>query len=293
MEFLLILLMNALFAATFPVGKLALAYCGPTFLIAIRMLMAGCLLSIYSYLYGHTRKITVRDGALFAKTALFYVVLAFIPEFWAMQYISSIKANLLWSVQPFLAALLGFLIFSEKLTSKKIAALVIGFTGLMPIMFTCNSGELSISKFCSASYPELAMFVAVFSTIYAWFLIKKLLEKNYALSFINGITMSLGGLACLGMSLGQNYIYHEALYTNLYAVFGYSFLLVLISNVVAYGLYGYFLSRYSITFLSFSGFTCPLFGFLYSYMLGEQIYAAYIYGCALIIVGLYLFYKEE
>lgn len=294
MNFFLILLMNALFAATFPLGKYALQYTGPIFLTATRMLMAGILLLLYHYYQEpKTFKIHYRDWLLFIKTSLFYVVLAFVPEFWALKYLSSIKTNLLWSVQPFFAAILGFAFFSEKLSLKKIIALFIGFAGMMPIVFTCDSGSLDLAEICTVSYPEIALFIAVFSTIYGWFLIKQLLSKNYTLSLINGITMSLGGFICLLISLGENIMYQQELYNNLGAVMGYSFLLVLASNIIGYGLYGYFLSHYSITFLSFSGFTCPLFGFLFSYLLGEPIYMSYIYGCALIMLGLCIFYLEE
>ncbi len=258
------------------------------------MLMAGILLLLYSYYQERkTFKIHYHDWLFFIKTSLFYVVLAFVPEFWALKYLSSIKTNLLWSVQPFFAAILGFAFFSEKLSLKKIIALLIGFAGMMPIVFTCDSGSLDLAEICTVSYPEIALFIAVFSTIYGWFLIKQLLTKNYTLSLINGITMSLGGLICLLISLGEHMLYQQELYNNLGAVMAYSFVLVLASNITGYGLYGYFLSHYSITFLSFSGFTCPLFGFLYSYYLGESIYMSYIYGCALIMLGLCIFYQEE
>ncbi len=294
MNFFLLLIMNALFAATFPLGKYALLYAGPVFLTAVRMLMGGIMLSWYSFYYKKERfTLSCSDAFLFIKTSIFYVVLAFIPEFWALKYLSSIKTNLLWSIQPLFAALLGFLFFSEKLTLKKIAALVIGFAGMLPIIFTCDTGNMGFAQLCSVSYPEMSLFLAVFSTIYGWFLIKQLLAKNYSLSSINGITMSLGGFICLLISFAEQVGSHEPLYTNFPAALGYSFLLVLASNIIGYGLYGYFLGHYSITFLSFSGFTCPLFGFLFSYLLGEPIYPAYIYGCALILVGLFIFYQEE
>lgn len=294
MKLILILLMNALFAATFPLGKLALNYCTPIFLTGVRMVMAGLIFYAYSrYTNPEQAHVKRKDYWLIVKTTLFYVLLAFLPEFWALQYLSSIKTNLLWSVQPFFAAVLGFILFSEKLTTRKIIALIIGFSGMLPIIFTCNPGELSLGDICSVSYPELALFVAVFSTTYAWFLIKQLLAKNYNLSFINGVTMTLGGIACLLVSFCQSYFYGQAVYTDLPATFAYSVILVAASNIIGYSLYGYFLSHYSITFLAFSGFTCPLFGFLFSYLLGEPIYMSYIYGCLLILFGLYLFYKEE
>jgi drug/metabolite transporter (DMT)-like permease len=286
--------MNALFAATFPLGKFALQYASPVFLTATRMLLAGCLLFLYSaFIEKNKIKVHKKDWWLFAKTSFFYIFLAFVPEFWALNYLTSIKTNLLWSAQPFLAAILGFFILSEKLNYKKLFALFIGFLGMLPIIFTVDQGEQGLAHLFAISLPEFALFVAVFSTIYGWFLIKQLLDKGYSLSLINGITMSLGGILCLVTSFGEQLFYHQELCNNFSVVLGYSLLLVLISNVLAYSIYGYLLSRYSITFLSFSGFTCPLFGFLFSYLMGETIPFSYISGCALIILGLYIFYLEE
>jgi drug/metabolite transporter (DMT)-like permease len=287
-----ILLMNALFAATFPLGKYALAYTSPTFLTAVRMLMAGVLLLTYSAYVNRGVILKRRDIPLFLITTFFYIYLSFVPEFWALQYLSSIKTNLLWSAQPFIAAALGFVVAGERLTARKVAALLIGFAGLVPIIMAQDPGEFSVTHFFAFSLPELALFVAVFSTVYSWFLIKKLQDKRYPLTFINGITMSLGGLACLLTSLAQASA-TQPLYTDFWMVLLYGAALVIVSNIIAYGIYGFLLSRYSITFLSFSGFTCPVFGFIYSYFLGETIYPAYIIGCTLIIIGLYLFYQEE
>ena len=291
MENFLILLMNGLFAATFPLGKHALEYTGPLFLTAVRMLLAGILLLTYSYVKDKKIVVKKQDWPFFIKTSFFYVFLSFVPEFWALHYLSSIKTNLLWSVQPFLAAIIGCVFFSETLSTKKLSALCIGFAGMLPIIFTAD--HTGSNQLLSISLPELSLLVAVISTIYAWHLLKQLLVRGYSLPLVNGITMTIGGLSCLLTALGEQCYYQQDLYSNFAAVLGYSALLVLISNVAAYGIYGYLLNRYSITFLSFTGFTCPLFGFVYSYWVGEVIPVAYLYGCALIIVGLYLFYQQE
>src|SRR5580692_6636445 len=106
---LLVLLMNIFYAATFPLGKLGLQYAGAIFFTGLRMMLAGfVLLSYYLLTTRRVHTIERNDWLLMLKTVLFYDLLAFVFEFWAMQYMSSLKTNMLWSSLPFVSALLGY-----------------------------------------------------------------------------------------------------------------------------------------------------------------------------------------
>ena len=293
---ILILLMNALFAATFPLGKDALAYASPTFLTGLRMACAGALLLLFLYLSA-PKKFTVphrADRTLFIVTSLFYTVLSFIPEFWALQYLSSLKTNLLWSAQPFIAALLGYFLLRERLSSRKLFALALGITGLIPIMLVPDQLATMWGEFGFVTLPELALIVAVVSTVFSWFLIKRLMDRGYSLTEINGYTMLFGGLVCLMISGINQSLFHTVECTQFFPALLYALILVGISNIGAYMLYGHLMKTHSVTLLSFSGFTCPVFGMLISYFItGEPIYTGYIIGFCVILTGLYIFYQEE
>jgi drug/metabolite transporter (DMT)-like permease len=322
---ILVLLVQALFALTFPIGKLGLQYTGALFLTAVRMVMAGVLL--FTYVFWQNKKvprIPRADWPLFLKTSLFYIYLSFVPEFWALERMSSFKNNMMWSFTPFVSALLSYYLLNERLTKRKWAGLVIGMLGMIPILAVADistptqnspislinspislinspislilSGVEGWSEaVCSITYigfPELAMCVAVFSTAYAWFLIKQLLDKGYSLIFINSITMLMGGVLSLLTRLAGGSI--EPLYTNWWAVVGYALALVIISNVIAYSLYGYLLQSYSITFLSFTGFLCPIFGAIFGKLFfNEHLHVYYVIAFAFIMTGLILFYRDE
>ena len=75
---------------------------------------------------------------------------------------------------------------------------------------------------------------------------------------------------------------------------GYTLVLIIISNIIAYNLYGTLLKKYTITFLTFAGFVCPVFGAGFGWLFfGEVITWHYGLALALIMVGLYLFHQEE
>ena len=70
--------------------------------------------------------------------------------------------------------------------------------------------------------------------------------------------------------------------------------LIVMANFIAFPLYSYLLKFYTVTFMSFAGFLCPLFGAIIGYlMLGETVTLTMIIGFVAVTAGLYLFYLEE
>lgn len=290
---LLILLMEALFALTFPLGKMALRYAGVLFLIGMRMTIAGImLLGYYGVTQAFPRKISRSDCWLLAKTTLFYVYLSFVPEFWALQSMSALKSNILWSSMPFVSALLGYYLLDERLTKYKWAGLIIGLCAMLPVMFMIDSQEAMYGNVFYLSLPDVFMAITVFSAAYGLFLVKELMNKGYDLIFINGITMFFGGL--LSFATRWVDVSHPQSYIDFWSMMGYVLLLIFISNIVGYAIYGYLLRFYSITFLSLAGFLCPVFGAVFSkLLLNEPLHYQYAITGVGVLLGLLIFYREE
>ena len=290
--------MQALFALTFPVGKWGLSYADPLVLTGGRMLIAGFILLIWSVA---TQNISTArpisrnkfsDIWLFFKTTIFYIYLTFVPEFWALKSMSSLKNNMMWSATPFITALLSYYLIHERLTRQQWLGMLIGTLGVVPLLYVSSAQEIVWGEFMRISLPELMMFIAVGSAAYAWFLVKELYARGYTILFINGVTMLVGG----SMSLLTKYIfdYESTWYTQLMPTLVAMIALVFISNVAAYTIYGYLLRYHSVTFLSFSGFLCPLFGALFGWLiLGERVYVQYVVSFIFIITGLVLFYRSD
>jgi drug/metabolite transporter (DMT)-like permease len=287
----LVILMQALFAITFPFTKLALGYTDALFLSGARLLLASILFLAYSYAIEKNQPSIKRHWWLLLQASIFYTFLTFVPEALAMETISSIKSNLLWSFYPFVSALLSYYLLKERLTKKKWLGMGIGLVGMIPIFATMDVQEQALGEFLHISMPELFMVIAVASTAYSWFLIRRLMQSGFSLARINGITMFVGGALGLGTRLLMN---KGPLYHGGNMLFSYIFALIIASNLIGYPLYGYLLKRYSITFLSFSGFVCPIFGAVFSsLMLGETIHCAYLVGFVFIFAGLSIFSRDE
>ena len=290
----LIALEYAILASTFTIAKIALAFAKPFFLIGIRMIVAGALLLGYQLLFNRNKFVIHKsDFVTFIKVSFFHVYIAFLFEFWALQYMSSAKTSIIYSLTPFIAAFLSYLLLNQKLTLIQIGAMVMGFVGMLPLIMggalehTWNYNLLGITL------PEVVLFIAVVSASYAWFIVKDLMGKGYSLPLINGVSFLVGGIASLLTSFiiegtSTSPIYHMAPFLF------WTMLLVLVANIISYNFYGWLLRRYSITFMTFAGFLCPLFGSLYGWLfLNEKITWHYFVALAFVTIGLYLFYRDD
>ena len=286
-------LLYAILASTFTIAKIALSYAKPFFLIGFRMTVAGILMLGFLYLFKRKSFIIKKeDRWLFFKASIFHIYLAFILEFWALQYLTSAKTNLIYSSTPFIVAVLAYFLLSERLSFKQFTGMLIGLSSLIPILATQNGTQLA-GEILTVSYPEFILLLAVISASYAWFIVKELLAKDYSLLMINGVSMLTGGIFAFFTSFAIEGFTTTSIY-DFWPFLFWTMLLVLVANVIVYNFYGWLLKKYSITFVTSAGFFCPIFGAFFGwFFLGEQITWHYFLALALVALGLHVFYKEE
>lgn len=311
-----VLLLYMFMASTFTFGKAVLYYLQPFFFIALRMMGGGILLLGYQYFFRRNRfKIERKDWFLFAQIIAFHIYFGYIFEYWGMQYVSSSKTCLLYNLSPFITALIVYVLFNERLSVQKWIGLTVGFVGMLPILSTQESTEALTQHIGIFSLPEVSIFLSVASTAYGWIVMHQLVKKHYSPILINGIGMFFGGLFALitsafiegwppklytpvqessvivqllGGCLGSTFFVSLAM-----AVF-YTLLLIIIGNVICYNLYGNLLKKYSATFLSFAGFTTPLFAALFGWLFfGEIIPWQFYVSVVAVFFGLWIFYRQE
>lgn len=291
---LLVVLLYALLASTFTIAKICLSYAKPFFLIAFRMIIAGSFMMGFLYFFKRKSFVIKKDDIwLFLQTSIFHIYLAFVLEFWSLQYLSSAKTNLIYSATPFVAAFFAYILLSEKLGIKKFTGMLIGFVGLIPIFLTQTDVREAAMELFSVSLPEIILLLAVISGAYAWFIVKRLLDKGYSLLMINGFSMFVGGLFALVTFFWFEGIESSPIF-DLWPFLGWVSLLILIANIIVYNFYGWLLKKYSVTFVTSAGFLCPVFGAFYGYFfLSENITWHYFVSFAFICLGLFIFYREE
>ena len=170
--------------------------------------------------------------------------------------------------------------------------LTIGFTAFLPLFLEGEGVESLVGG--KISWPEVSVALAAVLGCYGWILLRELV-KNYNCSFFfaNGFSMLLGGsIALIHSFLTEEW--NPIPVTNLPAFLSLAFLVMIISNFLAYNIYGYLLKKYTATFLSFAGFITPLFSALFGFIfLGEVVSNSFWISSAIVFFGLYLFSRDE
>ena len=117
-----ILLLYAISASTFVIGKLLLTYSSPFFLTALRTSLAG--LAFLLYLKSKDQRFSIKEY-LFPclRIALFSFYVSNIFKFWALKHLTSKVAAAISTFEPLFAVLFSYLVCAEKMTIKKWAGL--------------------------------------------------------------------------------------------------------------------------------------------------------------------------
>ncbi|CDK30733.1 DMT family transporter [Candidatus Babela massiliensis] len=291
---ILVILLHALFALTFPLAKIAVSSSEPLFFTGVRMILGGSLLLAYQYYRDKKVFFDVKKyWSYIVGLAFFNVFLTNATEYWSLKYLTSAKASFIYSICPFISAILSYFLFSEKITKKKLLGMAIGATGFLLILLNDTHLEEQSGSMWFLSWAELVMIVAAFATVYGWIIMRQLINKSpSSLLAANGYSMVLGSI----FSFVASYFFdnQKALIVDSQNFLLSLFSIVFLSNIVCYNLYAYLLKKYTATFISFVGFIEPLFAAFYGYLLlGETISSQFFLASLIVLIGLYVFYSEE
>ncbi len=292
---LYVILLYALFASVFTIAKTGLEYTQPFFLVGTRMLLAGIILLAYQVIV-NKQKFTFNKltwWRLF-QLALLNIYLTNVFEFWGLRFLTSFKTCFIYSLSPFISALFCYFLFSEKLSPKKWLGLCIGFMGFIPILLSQTSNEEQAGQIFIFSWAELSVMMAAILSVYGWITLKQLVNEHQLSPLsANGVSMFIGG----GMALVHSWAvedWNPIPTTNVPVFLECTILLIIISNLICYNLYGTLLKRYSATFMSFAGFTTPLFTALFGwYFLGETVTWAFYLSFLIVLAGLWVYDQDE
>ncbi len=266
-------------------------------MVGSRMLFAGLVLLAYVAIRHRPKSFKIKPAHIggIVLLALSQIYLTNIFEIWAIKHMISSKACLLYSLSPFISALVAYVILKETMSRKKMLGMFVGFLGLMPIIFAQTNEEINSGTFLVFTLAELAMVGAVFASVYGWIQLKKVMtDTSFSPLLANGLSMTIGGILALLHSYFAGEQWSPLPVTNLQPFIINTLIMCLISNLICYNLYGYLLKRFSATFMSFVGLVTPLFASLFGFIwLNETITWHYFVSMILFSVGLVIFYREE
>jgi drug/metabolite transporter (DMT)-like permease len=260
------------------------------------MAFAGILLLAFVATF-KSKQLKIKSAHIptFIMLGLMNIYLANIFEIWAINQTFSSKVCLIYSLSPFLAALVAFIVLRETLSKKKWVGMCLGFIGLLPILYSKSETEIISGTIGMFSNAELFTVGAVFCSVYGWILLKKIIsEYKYSPLVASGFSMTLGGALALGHSYLSGESWQPFPVTSVQPFILNSLAMCLISNMICYNLYGYLLKRFTATFMSFAGLVTPLFASLFGFIfLGETITWHFFAAMILFSSGLTIFLQEE
>lgn len=190
-----------------------------------------------------------------ATVSCFQTVIQYIFFYVGLANTSGVKGTIISGSNAFFAMLIACLAFKqEKLTSKKVIACILGFSGIVVVNLNGLDFNMNFTGDCFVLFSTIAY---AMSSV----LIKKY-SKYEDPVVISGYQFVIGGLVMIAAGLisgGQVQI--ESL--GAAAILGYLSLL----SAVAYALWGVLLKHNPVSRVSIFSFTTPIFGVLLSKLL--------------------------
>lgn len=282
-----------LYGMGFIITKLALTTGSPLFLIASRMLIASGILLAYQWFFNRRQFIVPK--AVIAPLVVFgilYMYLANAFEFWGLNTLTPTKVAFLYNLSPFIAALLEALYKKTKLTLLQWLGICISFFGASVLTF--SNARIECLSYLFLSCGELLLIGAIAATIAGSLVLQGLVkDAHYSSIMTNGIGMLVGGSCALVHSLFTE-SWNPIPVIDPLAFMGWTALMIILYNIIAYELYNRLSRYYSITFLTLSWLTTPFFTAFFEYIiLGTPLIQSFVFAYLLVFFGFFCFYYKE
>ena len=197
MSLLLAIMVYAMWSTVFPLMKMTLGHAPPFFLTGSRMAIAGVL--ILGYLLIRKRaslKISGKQLLSISILGLLSVYLSNVFECLGLQHLTAAKTCFIYSLGPFFSALFSYLHFGEVMNRRKWIGMLIGFAGIVPVLYLQKGGDELLTSIPLLSWPELSVMGASLCAVYGWVILRKLV-KDIPPTMANGGSMLIGGLFAL------------------------------------------------------------------------------------------------
>lgn len=260
------------------VTKVGLSQIPPLSFAFIRFLLASIIVAPFiwkkkSYLIRDLR--TLGPLSLFATINIIFFVVG-------IKLTTANISQILYAVVPIIVGLIGHFVIGDKLSSRKILGIIVGFIGtffvlLLPI--------LEKGKFSGDFLGNLMIAAAVISWSLYMTLSKKA-QKTHSPFHIVSIFIVITAISLLPFFLFESvsqYGWWNRISIN--SVFSISYV-VLAGTISTYLLNQYSIKHGGTVFASMAFYLFPLFGFLAAFfLLGEQLTTGLVVGGALALLG--------
>ncbi|MHB0857301.1 MAG: DMT family transporter [Anaerolineae bacterium] len=278
-HFGLLLLLSAIWGASFLFIKVGMAEMGPMVFATLRVLVGSLVL--LGIVLARREKLP-RDGRTWGRFALMGIFNALIPFYaiaWGTRQIPSGLSSILNATMPLFTVILAALWGGERLTVARSAGVLVGFGGILVLAWPQTQGGVQASLLGQMAVVAGALSYAV-ATVYAR---RKLVGHPPLVASLGQI--STGFLFCVPFAVA------EGLPTRMPSLQVILSLLALgvLGTAVAYLIYYRLVRETGATFASAVTYINPLFGIFWGWLLlGERLPWNAFAALALILVGLLL-----
>ena len=132
---LLGLIFVIIWSSAFTSARIIVSYSSPIAALAIRFFISGLIGIFIALILGQSLKLTRSQWRATIVFGLCQNALYLGLNFFAMQTIEASLASIIASTMPLMVALAGWLFISERLGNSGIVGLILGFSGVMIIMW--------------------------------------------------------------------------------------------------------------------------------------------------------------
>lgn len=272
-------IISTVWGTTWYAIRIGLETVPPFFSAAVRCCVAAAILYVILRIRGGSIPLTKPAWRVYAALGVLTIGVPFALIYWGQQYVPTGLSSILFGFFPICVALLShFMLKEEPLNGFKIAAIILGFTGIVLIF----SSDLSIHE----SRGLLGMAVILFSVFLqalALIIIKKYGGPVSPLA-MNFVGMAMGGamLAILSSLLEPD----RTITWTTPAIASLAYLTV-VASVITFLAYYWLLKKIDAVYLSLSSFINPLIAVLIgALLLDERLSPMVFVGGGLVLAGM-------
>lgn len=288
LDYLGLILLSAIWGSSFLFIKLSVETIHPSFLTFSRLLIASLFLLIYLKFFKKIKLFPIKLSKELLIISILGNVIPFNLISWSETNIDSVVVATLIGTMPLFTFIIAHFFFDgEKLNNKIISGLIIGFTGMLFLVYFEDSNKKDHQTFSNLS--NLLVILASICYAYSANCVKKIKGMNslqIATSSTLIATVVSLPICFLLMDFSRVVKDYHIFDISLSSFFS-CFMLGAICTSLAIVIFFSLIHRQSAGFASQSNFLIPCFGVFWSYLfLSESLGMSLLISLILIILGL-------
>ena len=283
-NWILLLLLSAIWGGAFTLNKYALQAYNPEILVTGRLLVAAIVLVIFVLIFFKKVEIKASDWKYYLFMSVIGIVAPFLLISYGQMGIDSSLAGILMSTMPISTLILShFFLDDEKMTKMKLIGFIIAFIGIVILIMPGKAAlEISLidglySEFMVISGAILYSFAAVYGKRY---------KITNPLNASTGVTLYSAAIMTIYLAFNTSLIpYDFGSTSHISAVL----ILGIFCTAIATIIYFQILQSSGATFISMMNYLIPVWAILFGVLFFDEIALwNYFLGLLVVIFGIQL-----